>query len=169
MNKSKEKKIEEEIEKKAEEFEKRAEDWGKKVEKEWSDRNKGKTAEYIANIVINLILIIIWDRLPEWFSWITGSFVAMLPLFYLSFALTIIVNFAFVLIPSKTFVAFGKLALNTISIIVMISLYYIYPFDFSGVANYWDIVARTIIIVGIFGTAIGAIVETIKTLSSKLD
>jgi len=114
-----------------------------------------------------VILISIWGRLPEWFGWITDSFIAVLPLFYISFAAIIITNLIFLLSPGRRFVAFGKLVLNIFSIIVMIALYYIYPFDFSAYANYWEMVTRIVILVAIFGTAVGTIVEFINLLTGK--
>ncbi len=149
------------------EFEQKAEAWGKKIEKEWSSGKKGKNAEYVANIIVNLILIAIWYRLPEWMSFVKDSFTAVLPLFYISFSLTIIANIFFLFCKRINIVSFVKAALNAVSIVVMISLYYIYPFDFSNYAGYWDTVVRVIIIVAIFGTAIGTIVELVQAIVRK--
>lgn len=169
----KEDKVEKEIKEKAKEFSNQAKAWGEKVGKEWEKKGEEigqkfeKPAEYIFSIVINIILISIWGRLPEWFPWIINSFVAVLPLFYISFTATIIANLLFLLSPGRRFVAFGKLVLNIFSIIVMISLYFVYPFDFSLLANYWDQLARIVILVAIFGTAIATIVEFFNLLTGK--
>lgn len=160
-------KFEKEFEEKAEEFGKRAEDWGKKIEKKWSGGKKGKTAEYVANIIVNVILILIWGRLPEWFPFITNSFTAILPLFYISFFATLIANLIFLISGEWFIVSLLKFMLNIFSIVVMVSLYYIFPFDFSAYTANWALITKILILISIGGILIGTITEFTKTICCK--
>lgn len=122
-------------------------------------KQKNKTPEYIANAIVNLILIWVWSRFTTWLPFLTDSFAAVLPLFYISFAATIAANLMFLIYDAPVFKSLVKAALNIFSIVVMITLYFVFPFDFSAYHSNWDLIVRIIILVGIFGTAVGTVVE----------
>ncbi|MFA5927238.1 MAG: hypothetical protein WCT32_04085 [Patescibacteria group bacterium] len=129
------------------------------------NKRKNRTIEYIVAIVINIVLIAIWGRLPQWLPFITDSFAAVLPLFYISFAATIAANMLFLVYDEVLFKATIKAALNILSIVVLITLDYVFPFDFSAYpGSEWEIVARIVLVVSIIGTVIGTVVESLQIL-----
>lgn len=122
---------------------------------------KNKTPEYIASAIVNLILIWVWSHLRGWLPFLTDSFAAVLPLFYISFAATALSNLIFLLYDNPLFKGLVKVGINLFSIAVMITMYFVFPFDFSAYSMNWDLIVRIIILVGIFGTALGTFVEFI--------
>ena len=137
---------------------------------EKSDRrgDKNRTGEYVGAIIANLVLIWVFGKLSEWLPFLTESFSAVLPLFYISFAAAVIANFFFIIYDGRLFRSLMRVILNLISIAILVTLYYVFPFDFSAYQNYdWNLIARIIIAFSIFGTAIGAIIEFFQTLSVK--
>lgn len=146
------------------------ENWSKRYEHHEKRGPSNKTSEYIATIIANILLIMFWGRIPEWLPFIKDSFAAILPLSYISFAAAIIVNFLFIIYDGAFFKGICKVLLNIIAIAIMVSFYYIYPFDFSAYPNVnWDVIVRIILIVGIFGTVIGTISEFFNGMFSGGD
>jgi len=96
---------------------------------------------------------------------LTDSFSAILPLLYISSIATIIANLIFLVLGSRLTVAIGKALLNAWSVIVMVTIYVIFPFDFSAYSTNWELIVRILLILGIIGTAIGTIVELAKLAS----
>jgi len=128
---------------------------------------RNRAGDYIFEIIVNIILIYLWGRLPQWFSFLNDSFYAVLPLFYISFTLTIVVNTVLIIASDTKLAHLLKTATNLIAVIVLTSIYYIFPFDFSSYSGNWELVARIIILLAIFGTTIATIVELIATIFSK--
>ncbi|OQA53317.1 MAG: hypothetical protein BWY43_00088 [candidate division WS2 bacterium ADurb.Bin280] len=130
-------------------------------------KNRNRTGDYIIEILVNIILISIFSRLVQWFSFISDSFFAVLPLFYISFSITIMVNIILIIIPEIRIRHILKTLTSVVSLIVLISLYYIFPFDFTAYSGNWEIIARIIILLAVFGTSIATVVELIATIFSK--
>jgi hypothetical protein len=146
-------------------WDKKGEEWGKNIERncEKIGEKADKPAEYIVNILINILLFYVFSRLETWLPFLTDSFSAILPLFYISIGATIIANFVFLFFGYRLFVGLTKAALNIWSIIVLVSLYYIFPFDFSAYTNAnWELIVKIFLMLVIFGTAIAAVVEIVK-------
>ena len=141
-------------------WEKKMEDWSERSEKKWQEKRLKRKAEYISAIIINLVLIWVWTHLPAWLSFLTSSFSAVLTLFYISFVASILVNLILALNDQSAIRGLLKTALNIFNIIVLITLYYTFPFDFSHYANAnWDQIVRILLLIGIFGTGVAVIVE----------
>jgi len=152
------------------EWAKKMEDWGKQTEKDWEARGKKieKPAGYIAAIIVNFILIWVFGQLPEWLPFLTNSFFAVLPLFYISFIATVIANILFLAIDSRVFQGLAKVLLNAWGVVVMISLYFVFPFDFSHYSNAnWGLILKIILLVGIFGTVLATIIEFVGAFFGK--
>lgn len=155
---------EKEVKNTAKDFEKRANAWGERIEKEWGEGHKGKITEYVANIVINTILIYVWGNLVQWLPFLTDEFYKVLRLFYISFALTILANVLFLVYDGRVFKHLIKFGLNAFSIYVMVTIYKIFPFDFSTYSGDWNQIVRILLVLAIFGTAIGSLVELLKSI-----
>jgi len=150
------KKLVEGIEK---ELEKKGEKIAKKVE---------RPAEYIATAVVNGILIWLFPRLMDWLPFLTDSFQTILLLLNISFLATILINLIFLFYDGQPFKGLFKALLNMWGLVVTISLYYIFPFDFSPYNSAdWNLIVRIILIVGIFGTLVGFITEFIGAFFPK--
>ncbi|MEI6144731.1 MAG: hypothetical protein WCP91_03990, partial [Candidatus Berkelbacteria bacterium] len=93
----------------------------------------------------------------------------VLPLFYISLYATIVANFIFLIANNNVIKAILKVLLNIWGIIVMVNVYRVFPFDFSAYSFNWAQLVRILLIVGVFGTAIGTIFEFANTVSGKKD
>lgn len=149
------------------EWAEKLENWGEKQGRKCDDKGKSRRSEYVANIIINIILIFLWHRLPEWLPFITSSFAAVLPIFYIAFSATIIGNLILLGYDGHAFRHFIKVVINIINLVNIIALYYVYPFNFTiyTEAN-WEQIAHILLIIGIIGTAISVLVELIQGIFS---
>ena len=147
------------------EWAKKLEHWGENQEKKWEKKSSGRKAGYVANIIIHIILLSLWHRLPEWLPFITTSFAAVLPLFYIAFIATIIGNFALLIYDGHFFRHLIKAVINIVNLANTITVYYVYPFDFSSYtgAN-WDLIAHILLLIGIIGTGIAVLAELIQAV-----
>lgn len=116
---------------------------------------------YVLTIVVNAIVLYIvnnilgWDLLP----FLTGDFASVLPLLQLSLLATIAVNVVYLSYDEPTFRSVMQLGLSGISLAVLLRLYDVFPFDFSGYDPVWGTVARVALILAIGGTGVGIVVE----------
>ena len=119
-----------------------------------------KTIDNVMTIVGNIFLIYIANNLLRWnIPHLESSFIAVLWIFNISFAATIVLNLLFIAVRNMWFRAFGELLLNIISFIAIYSFYRIYPLDFSG-SN--EQIARVIIFLAMIGVFIAIIVELVS-------
>lgn len=119
----------------------------------------GRRFGYAVTIVLNLIAFYILHHLLVWrVPFVTDSFPAVLWAFDLSLGLTIVVNALFIIYDPAWFRHTAQIALHLASIFVIVTLLSIFPFAFGPT---WDTVARVLLWVGLFGTAIGILVDIV--------
>jgi hypothetical protein len=146
---------------------KNLENWGKKEGKK--PEKKGKPiSEFVFDIVANLIIFYIVNNLLTWnVPYLTSEWTAVLWILNISIIYNLAVDIVMLLFYKGWLRAALKLIGNVISILVMLTFWFIYPLDFSSLSfgNTLDLIVRILIILGIVGTAIGAIVEFFKIFS----
>lgn len=123
---------------------------------------------YAFAVIVNAVLIWVFNNLLSWhIPFLENSFTAVLWLFNLSFLASIICNLLLLIHDPKWFHGFVRLISNSISFIVLLSLYFIYPFDFSVYQGAdWNTLAKILIILSTVGTGIGIIVEFLMLIFS---
>lgn len=111
--------------------------------------------------MVNAIVLYVVDNVLEWdlLPFLTDDFTSVLPLLQLSLLATIAVNVVYLAYDQQTFRSVMQLGLSGISLAVVLRLYEVFPFDFSGYAPMWGTVARAVLILAIVGTGIGIVVE----------
>jgi hypothetical protein len=126
---------------------------------------------YVIAIVINIVLIVIANNLLDWgwFTFLTNDFSDVLWLLNVSLAVGIAANLWYVVNDSRRPKAFGQTVTNVMSMLVSIRMLQVFPFDFSGWDTNWSWLIRTLIILAIAGSAIGAIVELVKLIGAARD
>ncbi len=123
---------------------------------------------YAITIVINAIglyvvnNILAWDQLP----FLTDDFTRVLPLLQFSLVATIAVNVVYLWYDEAVFRSVMQLGLSGISLAVLLRLYDVFPFDFSGYAPVWDTAARALLVLAIVGTVVGVVAETVRLVRS---
>lgn len=135
--------------------------WEKSVIKETVSKKK-KSTEYIAAIIVNIVLIFVFNNLLKWnVSWLTSEFFIPLAVLNVSFASTIVLNLLYLAYDAKWFRALGNLFVDLISLAAVASLLQVFPFSLSSNYEYWG---RIILIAALIGTFIAILVELVRLL-----
>jgi len=119
---------------------------------------------YLVSAVINAVLIFVAHNLVawDWFSWLTDDFNDLVPLITISLGATILANLAYLWFDGPAFKSSTTVITSVISFVLSIRMLQVYPFDFSAYSFNWDLVAKSVLILGIVGTGISVIVELVK-------
>jgi len=118
---------------------------------------KHKRSEYIISVVVNIILLYIVNNLKGWgVPFLADGWTACLWVLNISLISTVVGDFILIFFNFSWFRALVHLLLNIISIIVLYTFFVIFPFDLSST---WELVFKIFILIGMFGTIIGAAVE----------
>ncbi len=135
------------------------------VARERPKTSKGKRAGYVIAIIINAAMLVVVNSILDWdvLPFLTQDFTRVLPLLNVSLAATIVANVAFLLFDPDWFVSLCRMVLNAVGIAVGGLFLTVFPFDFSAYPGFdWALLAKVMIILGIVGTSIGLIAETVK-------
>lgn len=135
--------------------------WEKSIIKETVTKRK-KSSEYIAAIIVNVVLILVFNNLLKWhIPWLTSEFFIPLAVFNVSFAAIIVLNLLYLAYDARWFRALGNLFVDLISLAAVTSLLQVFPFSFSSNYEYWG---RIILVAALVGTFIAILVELIKLI-----
>jgi hypothetical protein len=120
---------------------------------------------------VNAVMLWIAYQLLDW-DWprfLTEDFDELLPWIAVSLVVSIGFNLVYVMRDTRRVKALGDLVTAVIGFVVMVRTWQVFPFDFSTYAHDWSWLLRTIIVVGLIGTAAGAIVSAVKLASLPRD
>jgi hypothetical protein len=124
-------------------------------------RRTGRRIGYVIAAVIDLVLLWVVHQLLDW-GWpdfLTEDFDDLLPIISVSLVAGAIANAIYVWNDGAIVKNLGDAITSVIGLISAIWTYRVFPFDLS---DGWALLARIVIIVGIVGTAIGAVVALVK-------
>ncbi len=121
---------------------------------------------YGVAVAANVLLLVIVNNLEEWdvVSWLTDDFSKVVGIISFSLWATIVANAVFIAYDPKWFKAALQAVLNAISVVVMIRIYQVFPFDFDRYDFDWGMLVRIILIIGIVGTTVATVVEVGKVI-----
>ena len=128
----------------------------------------GRKFGYLVAALVNLFLLWIANHLLEW-AWpafLTAEWNDLLPLVRFSLWATVAVNVLWMLHDPAWFRHLAQAGLNAVTLVVIIETWQIFPFDFSGYANGWELATHITIIVGIVGSGIGVVAELAKLIGT---
>lgn len=119
---------------------------------------------YGVAIAVNVALLFFVNNLLDWgwFGWLTEDLNDVIPLINFSLVASIVANAAYFANDSPGFKGVLELAVNTISLVVVIRLLQVFPFDFSEHSSAWETATRSILIVAIVGISLAMLVEFVK-------
>ena len=141
---------------------------GTHVEISPDSKKATRKASYVIAIVINVAMLVLVQNLLEW-GWppfLTDEFAEVVPWISFSLIASIIANIIYQVDDSQIVKSVGQLVVNLISVWVTYTVLTVFPFDFSGYQFDYEIVTRVVLILGIVGAGIGALVEAIKLVST---
>jgi hypothetical protein len=129
-------------------------------------KNRHGKVGYIAAMVVNVILIYVFNNLMTWgVPFLTSDFSGVLWAINLSLGVTILVNFLWLMFDPAWFRHLGQIVLNLIAIFVVFLIFSIFPFTFAEEA--WAFWIKVVLIVIMAGAGIGTIVEFFKLIFGK--
>ncbi|MEL7669092.1 hypothetical protein [Methanobacterium sp.] len=117
-----------------------------------------KKSEYIGAIVVNVILLYIFNNLLNWHVYfITNALNEILWIINIAITATIIGNIMFLIFNPEWFRHIIKIILNIFAFTAVYSIYSIFPFNFSSFLVDWSVTIALIFIMA--GIVIATIVE----------
>jgi hypothetical protein len=115
---------------------------------------------YLIAGVLNALLAYAINVWPGWRAvpFLTEDTSRVLGLVNLSLVVGLVANLVYLLDDPPRFKAFGDLVTTVIGLAVLVRIWQVFPFDFSGYAFTWALLVRIALVVGIVGAAIGMLV-----------
>jgi hypothetical protein len=123
---------------------------------------------YLVAVAINIVMIVIVNNILDWgwLPFLTDDFEDVVWLINLSITASILANLAYLAYDPAWFKALAQVGLNLISIAVMVTMWRVFPFDFSAYQFDWETVVRLVLVLGVIGTAIAVVVEMVNLVRS---
>lgn len=121
---------------------------------------------FLVAAAVNAVVLWVAHQLLEW-EWprfLTDGFDETLPLLSLSLGLSIVANLSFVLYSGRRYRAAWDAVTGAVSVAFGVRLLDVFPFDFSTYARDWSWLVRTVVVIGIVGTAIATVVNLAKVV-----
>jgi hypothetical protein len=115
---------------------------------------------YVVAIALNVVMLWVVHQVLEW-GWpgfLTARFVEVLPLLSASIVASIAVNVGLLAYDRGRFRALTDLVTAAFGLAVTLRFWNVFPFDFTGYDRDWTWLFRAGLVLGIVGTAIGALV-----------
>ena len=127
-------------------------------------KRTGRRIGYGVAIAVNLAGLVVVNNVLDWgwFPWLTEDFRDVLPILNVSLAASIAANAVYLVFEPRWFKAAAELVLLSISLTVTIRMLQVFPFDFSPYDFSWDVVARSLLGLAVFGIAVGMIAQIVQ-------
>jgi hypothetical protein len=137
-----------------------------KTAKPKTAKKKPGKSGFIAAIIINLILLFVFNSLLNWgVPFLTSDYSGVLWAINLSIGATIIANILFLVYEAGWFRHLAQLILNVIALFVVFLIYSIFPFTFT--AESWAFWIKITLIIIMAGIGIAIIVEIFRLILRK--
>lgn len=129
-----------------------------------ADRTTTSRSGNLGSAIVNALLLYGINMWPGWqvLPFLTADMSRVLDLINASLIAGIIVNLVCVVIHARTLVALGDLVVIGFGVAAMLRLWEVFPFDFGTGWSGWPVLVRVLLVLGIVGSAIGAVVEVVN-------
>jgi hypothetical protein len=130
----------------------------------------GRRIGYVVAVIINAALLYLINARPGWQTWdvLTADFLTVLWIINLSLSLSLIANALYLVYDAPWFRAMCELVLAVVSLIVAVRVYQVFPFDFTAFAYAWTVLARVVLVIAMFGSAIAIIVQFVGLIRAAV-
>ncbi|MEV0133305.1 hypothetical protein AB0H83_33185 [Dactylosporangium sp. NPDC050688] len=130
------------------------------------DRRPGVAARrfgYAVSVSVNLVIMYVLNVSPGWqaASILTGTTTQVLGMVNLSLLAGVVVNVVYVVADGPLVRRLGDLATTAISMVALVRVWQVFPFDFAGSAVDWGIVTRSVLVAALAGTGIAVLVHVV--------
>ncbi|AKM82359.1 TPA: hypothetical protein DD449_04675 [Candidatus Berkelbacteria bacterium] len=120
---------------------------------------------YVVVIIVNIILFYIFNHLLLWhIPFLLQSWNAPLGIINIQILGTITATLIYLIFDPSWFKALTKTILNIVSFLFMLTIYYVFPFNFSVYSHlpWLENTVKILIIISLALTTVGILVEFIK-------
>lgn len=129
-----------------------------------ADRTTTRPSGNLGSAIVNALLLYGINIWPGWqvVPFLTADMDRALDLINASLIAGIIVNLVCVVIRARALLALGNIVVMGFGVAAMLRLWEVFPFDFGDAWSGWPVVVRVLLVLGIAGSVIGAVMELVK-------
>ena len=126
---------------------------------------------YGVAVIVNAALAFLVNAWPGWEAvpFLTEDTPQVLPLVNLPLAAGVIANIVYLANDAPWAKAVGDLVTNGIGLVVLVQVWRVFPFEFSSGPFDWQILVRVLLALGIVGTAIGLVDQSVTLVRRHVD
>ncbi|GAB3250916.1 hypothetical protein [Nocardioides dilutus] len=126
---------------------------------------------YVVAVAVNLAMLALIHAWPGWdvVPFLTPQTTDVLPFVDASIVTSILVNTLYVVRDGRGVKASGDLVTNLVSMLSLIRMWQVWPFDFDGVWAGWQPLTYVLLAVATIGTAIAALVQVATLVRLAVD
>ncbi len=119
---------------------------------------------YLIAAGINGVFFYLFNVNPGWQAvpFLTDNTSQVISLLNVSIVVNIAANLVYMIYDAARWKAAGDLLTTGVGYIVLIRIWNVFPFDFSGSTFDWTFVARLVLVVAMVGAAIGMVVQFVS-------
>jgi len=119
---------------------------------------------YLVAVMVNVIMLVLVNAIPGWrvLPFLTDDFVSLLWLVNLSIFAGVMVNVAYLAYDAAWFKSVCQIGVTAIGLVAAIRTWQVFPFDFSPYAGPWEALTRLLLVLAIFGSIVGIVVELVR-------
>ncbi len=125
---------------------------------------------YAVAVVVNAAMLYAVNRWPGWqqVPFLTGETRKVIDLVNASIIVSLVANVVYLVRDPRWLKALGDLVTTSVGLVVLVRIWRVFPFDFGDGSIDWDLVARVLLAVGIFGSAVAIIVAIVSFVRAAL-
>jgi hypothetical protein len=122
-------------------------------------------------MTVNLVLLFLFNVTPGWEAvpFLTEGTTEVLPLVNLSLAAALVANAVYTAFDPPWARALGDAVTTSVGLASLVRIWQVFPFDFDTTSVPWDLIARWVIGVGIFGCVVAIIVALVRLVRAIVD
>ena len=124
----------------------------------------GRRAGYAVAMTVNLVLLFLVNVTPGWQAvpFLTESTTDVLLLVNLSMVVAVVANAVYSALDPPWVRALGDAVTTSVGLASLVRIWQVFPFEFDTSSVPWDLVARWVIGIGIFGCVVAIIVALVR-------
>ena len=124
----------------------------------------GRRAGYAVAMTVNLVLLFLVNVTPGWQAvpFLTENTTDVLLLVNLSMGAAVVANAVYSVFDPPWVRALGDAVTTSVGLASLVRIWQVFPFEFVTSSVPWDLVARWVIGIGIFGCVVAIIVALVR-------
>jgi hypothetical protein len=126
---------------------------------------------YLVAVLVNVIMLVLVNVRPGWreLSFLTEDFAGVLWLVNLSMVSGAVVNVLYLWYDPAWFKSVCQVGVSVIGLAGAIRMWQVFPFDFSAYSFNWAALTRVVLVLAVFGSAVGIVVELVRLASHGMN